>query len=495
MGTMKFILPPRLSAEALEELEWTSVASGQDNMPLHAEITLKPGEMTVCRSQDESGIILAPWQVNGCGQIMSRTATLMERDRPYHLLLELARGKTNQVRSQAADWVMGGLQMTASVERQLRQATRAFAKTVVGDGSSNETAALQNALAESYQAADLLVGSYVSQVFDLRHQRQARFDTLQSCRLTSVPGANVADAFAETFNAIGLAIPWSRVEARQGEYDFRGIDAVVEWAQAKKLPIIGGPILDFAGPNLPDWLWTQELDLPSQAGVMADFMEIVLNRYRSRVRIWQPVAACNYSQVLGRNDEELLWLTVRLCEAARNIDGGLELIAGIAQPWGEYLGVHERCYSPFLFADQLVRSGLKLSGLDLEMVMGPWPRGSYCRDRLETSRLLDLYSLLGLPLQVTLGYPSSAAGDPQADPDLKVAGGRWGAEFSPEIQSRWADDFAGLALCKGPVRAVQWSHWSDAEPHLFPNSGLVAATGQIKPALAHLQRLRQEHLK
>ena len=41
--------------------------------------------------------------------------------------------------------------------------------------------------------------------------------------------------------------------------------------------------------------------------------------------------------------------------------------------------------------------------------MGVTPRGSYCRDLLETSRILDLYALLGLPLRVTLGYPSSAA--------------------------------------------------------------------------------------
>ncbi len=42
---------------------------------------------------------------------MALSATLMERLAPYHLPLELARGKINQVRGQAADWIMGGLMM------------------------------------------------------------------------------------------------------------------------------------------------------------------------------------------------------------------------------------------------------------------------------------------------------------------------------------------------------------------------------------------------
>ena len=53
------------------------------------------------------------------------------------------------------------------------------------------------------------------------------------------------------------------------------------------------------------------------------------------------------------------------------------------------------------------------------MVMGVTPRGSYCRDLLDASRVLDLYALLGMPLQVTLGYPSAGGADPLADPTLR----------------------------------------------------------------------------
>ena len=83
--------------------------------------------------------------------------------------------------------------------------------------------------------------------------------------------------------------------------------------------------------------------------------------------------------------------------------------------------VGTRTHSPFIFTDTLIRSGLNPAAVDVEVVMGVGGRGSYCRDALDTSRLLDLYALLGVPLRVTLGYPSADGSDPDADPELAVS--------------------------------------------------------------------------
>ena len=127
--------------------------------------------------------------------------------------------------------------------------------------------------------------------------------------------------------------------------------------------------------------------------------------------------------------------------------------------------------------------------------MGVTPRGSYCRDLLEVSRLLDLYALLGVPLRVTLGYPSSDQPDAGADPELHVEGGHWGDGFTPEVQADWVADVAALALCKPYVQSVQWVHFRDAEPHQFPHCGVLDADDHAKPALQKLRELRETHLK
>src|SRR5262249_11243917 len=153
-------------------------------------------------------------------------------------------------------------------------------------------------------------------------------------------------------------------------------------------------------------------DVPSMAAFMCRFVEAAVRRYRTRIRRWQLSAASNWASVLSLSEDELMVLTARLGEAARQVDPSLELTIGISQPWGEYMARADRAYSPFIFADHLVRSGVNLSGLNLELVMGVQGRGSYGRDPLDTSRLLDLYALLGVPLHVTLGYPAGAQTDP-----------------------------------------------------------------------------------
>ena len=120
---------------------------------------------------------------------------------------------------------------------------------------------------------------------------------------------------------------------------------------------------------------------------MCRYVEAAVRRYRGRIRRWQLTAASNSATLLSLGEDELLLLTVRMAEAARQVDPALEVIVGLAQPWGEYMAVEERNHSPFIFADTLIRSGLTLAALDVELVMGVTPRGSYCRDLLDTSRL------------------------------------------------------------------------------------------------------------
>ena len=122
MGTMTFQLPAGLPAASARELERTCVAGGPDNMPWPTAVRVDGDRLAVTRGVDESGWLVAPWPVDGVGHVMGTTATLMERTRPYSLLVELARGKINQMRCQAADWRMGGLQISAELQQTIHAA-------------------------------------------------------------------------------------------------------------------------------------------------------------------------------------------------------------------------------------------------------------------------------------------------------------------------------------------------------------------------------------
>src|SRR5205814_7850626 len=97
MGVMTFLLPDGVNADTRRELERSAVNGGPDNMPTPTDVAIGGGQLRVRRSADESGYLVAPWEIDGFGTLMGSTATLMERARPYSLLTELARGKVNQL--------------------------------------------------------------------------------------------------------------------------------------------------------------------------------------------------------------------------------------------------------------------------------------------------------------------------------------------------------------------------------------------------------------
>ncbi len=496
MGTLSFQLPAGLSADNVKELKRTWMAGGPDNSPWPSDLEIAGDTLRLGRAVNESGFLLAPWTLDGRGRLMGASATLIERRRPYNLLVELARGKVNQVRCQAFDWRTGGLYLSPELEQILRDAEQSFAQTIASDSPEHQNRQAQSTLDLAYRAAEQLARTYVAQVFQIRHHRQARLDSTLACRLSGIiPPQPLADELTSACNGVSVAMPWGNIEQEEGNYRWQETDALVDWARQQKWDVSAGPLIDFSSAQLPAWLWQWERDRPSLAAFMCKFVETAVRRYRQRIRRWQLTAASNSANVLSLSEDDLLGLTYRLAETARQVDPSLELSIGIAQPWGEYVARDERSPSPFSFADTLVRSGLNLNALDLELVMGVTPRGSYCRDLLEVSRLLDLYALLGVSLRVTLGCPSSSLPDADADPDLWVDGGYWGDGFTPEVQAAWTADVAALALCKTYVQGVHWVHLRDAETHLFPHAGLVDPQDRVKPALHKLRELRQTHLK
>lgn len=496
MGTMTFHLPANLSADSARELKRTCMAGGPDNMPWPSELHFGSHKLSVSRIVDESGFLLVPWNIDSRGQLMGTSATLIERPQSYNLIVELARGKVNQVRCQAFDWRAGGLVLSPELEQLIRDASLSFAHAVAGVPPEEASQQAQIALELAYRAAEQLVSAYVSQVFQIRHQRQPRLESTLACRLGKhVPSPGLTSPFTSTFNSVCLPLSWNHIENEEASYRFDETDALVDWAQKQKLDISAGPLIDFSSTHLPAWLWVWERDLTGMASFMCKFVETTVRRYRNRIRRWQLTAASNCASVLSLSEDDLLALTYRVADAARHIDPSLELVVGISQPWGEYMSQSERTHSPFIFADTLIRSGLSLSSLDLELVMGVMPRGSYCRDLLEISRVLDLYALLGVPLRVTLGYPSSVQADADADPDLHVEGGHWSNGFTADIQAAWAASVTALVLCKPYVQGVQWTHFRDAEPHQFPHCGVADPRDQLKPALQKLREIRETHLK
>src|SRR5262249_45573182 len=209
----------------------------------------------------------------------------------------------------------------------------------------------------------------------------------------------------------------------------------VQWPQQHSLSGSGGGLEVFSPPRRRDRPGACRRDPDIHGSATGDCGGTLIDGYAQPGPGRQPARPGNRRTGLGVSADGLLGLTARIVEAARQVDSKLDLTIGIAQPWGEYMAVEDRTHSPFIFADTLIRSGLTITGLDLEIMMGAMPRGSYCRDPLETSRLIDLYSLLGVPLCIQLAYPSADGPDSAADQEMQVGAGYWHEGVTPAAQA------------------------------------------------------------
>lgn len=495
---MSFLLPsplPDAAAATLAEACIKSAVRFYDQTPVPTTVSTEDDRLILTRDQRDSGALSLPWPVAPYGSLLLSTATVRERPEPYRLLVELARGKLNQIRGQLSEWRGIGLQTGPAFDAALTEATRSFGRAALSDSPADADAHATRAIEQAHRLASALVAEYVDQMCATRHHTGGPLPTRFAARIARAPRTAEFDLYAGAFNAASVAFRWRDVEPSEANYDWSDADAAVASAKAAGMPVTIGPLIDLAPGSLPPWASRFESDLPGLAAFMCDYVETAVNRYHGDVRRWVICAGFNQADAYGLVDDDRLRLAYRLYEAAAHIDSNLELVLSLAQPWGEYLSHADQTISPITFPDDLVRAGVRLSALELELRAGVRPRGSFDRDSLDTAKLLDTFAMLGLPLEVVLSRPASGAPDAIASAHGQTVWlPGWATAPTPEAQADWGESVARLALAMPQVRAVTWDHWSDAGPHLIPHGGLLDANRQPRPLLDRFRTLRAEHL-
>jgi len=496
MGVMRFLIDPPEGPESLPEV-FRAYISAIDGRVFPTRIEVDGAMMTCRRTAPDSGRLHVAWPVPEFGRPVLCTASLTEREEPYLLSLELARGKISQVRDQLGAWEVAGMAIPDELRPVHHEAHRLFAKAAASQDQPKTAGALaQQALELACRAAEILTQSYTSQRLSARRRRSAHFPTLLGCSLDrTVPDADQSELFRSAFTAASVPIEWRVIEKTEGEYNWETYDAQVQWCQNEKLVMLGGPLLDLSPRGLPEWLWQWERDVLNLQSFVCDFVETAICRYAGRIRHWEVSSRVNTGGVLALSEENRLLLVARSLEVARQVDDEIQLVIRVDQPWGDYQARGQHRLSPLHFVDALLRSGIGLSGVNLEIGVGYKPRGSASRDVLEISRLIDIWSGLNIPLYVTLAFPSASGPDSQAESDLEVDSPGWKEGWNESSQADWIDLHVPLLMAKQSVVGIFWSHFSDAGPHHFPHAGLLRDDGTPKPAFHRFVQIRDSYWK
>jgi len=494
MGVMRFLVDAH-DRQAIENDFDRAYLGRLEGRIYPTEVSLCDDTLVCRRDSSDSARLFLAYGVSGLGRPVLSTASLCERDEPYVLSVELARGRLGLVRDQMALWQQSGMEITDEAVAALTEAQAKFRLAACGGVETAVPAdARPAALAAACHASKVLVESYVRQRLALRRRRSAHLPILLGCSLGGMRPALAGDkAFVSTFTAATAAVEWRRIESSQGDYEWTLQDEQVEFATRNRLVTIGGPLLDFGPQGMPDWLWKWGRDYYALQSFVSDFVETAITRYASRVRVWEIAARANTGGGLGLDEEHRLALTARAIEVAKQTDDELQLSLRVDQPAGEYQAAGLHRLSPLQFVDALIRSGAGLTGLTLEFAIGYRPGGSGLRDRFEMSRLIDSWAALGLPLTVSLAFPSQSKPDPNSEPGIEVGEPQWRIAWSEPAQAEWLAELLPLLMSKPSVAGIKWCNFSDAVPHRYPHSGLIRPDGSAKPAFERLGRLRESY--
>lgn len=492
MGVMRFLVPrrERVASDALARAYFT----GLDEIPWQSRTEWNGSELAVRRAESDSGNFHIPWTVPGHGEQMLATACLMERDTPYHLPVELARGTLNRVRNQLAAWQQLGLLAPEQVLQRLAAANHAFSRAATQQ-QTPETAAddAEEALVAASDALVALSTAYSEQALAARRKQGSKLTTLLGVNLGSTMFKEpVQREIIESFNMAVAPLVWREIEAVEDKPDWSRSDRQIEWCRANNLRVCGGPLLKLDKTSLPNWIYLWEDDEENLFNFITKHIRETVSRYKGKVQLWQCAARMNVDDVLSLSEDQRLYLTKLTVETIRSIDGRAPITVLIDQPWAEFMGRQECDLSPLHFADALVRAEIGLSGIGLEINLARGSEATHPRDLLDFSRQLDRWSILGLPLVVSLTFPLGSGADPQAGRPAPEAAT---SDDTPlEFQCQQVQQLLPMLLAKQSVQAVIWNQLLDSAPHDYPHAGLFDPQDQPKPVVTMIKHLRRQLL-
>ena len=527
MGQMRFRVP---NAQSYDAKIWgTAFVSGIEGIPWASKNRIENDCLIIDRTVNESGKLSIVWPTEEYGPIMLSTASLRCQETPYLLHLELARGTIHRVRGRGIDWQRLGLKLPEAFASMMDRSVLAFVQAIVSADDAERCMMLaQTAIDLAVSASKPLSRAFVSQSLQARHQSEKQLSTLLGIKLTPSQGwEQDVEAILPAINTINISMEMGQLETESKNAALSLIDAQLEWARRNSLRIFGGPLLNLQSHAVPKWLYLLS-DFQSMYDAACKHATMMVERYRGQVHLWSAAAGLNAPNTLGITDEQVLHLAVGVIQAVRRSDPKTPVVLTIDAPWAEYLGQKPDGISPLHFADAIIRADLGLSGLGLELNFNYWPGGSMPRDLIDISDLIDHWNILGLPLLAHISAPCNLQVDSGAISKSSVVSNWSYPNYPWWDQSQMSDsgsielpttekiapdltngnvpisnrdrmpvnglEVIQMLLSKSNVHGIIWNQFSDRSEHIYPNAGLIAASGKRRSLLDGLSRLRQLHV-
>lgn len=471
---------------------------GSDDVPLRAEISFKNGVVSCKkRAAGPAGLALL-WDVPDSGTFLLETIRVQEREKPYILQVELARGRLMRIHHKLEDWGLLDYEGSEDLAAKVAEARELLIQALQSEDAAAAAELGQRSLSMAVQASEELSRFHASLLLARRKQAPGFPRRIFGCSVHLEHPAELSrKRLAGAFDFVTLPIVWRDIEPTEQTFNWKPLDAWVESLAKGPVPIRGSALLSFSEKNVPDWLYIWEHDFDTIRDLAFEHVRRVINRYGQYIQTWTIVSGIHANTCFTFSFEQLMELTRMTAALTKQLSPRGMATLELVFPWGEYYARNQRTIPPLLYADMALQSGVNFDAFGLQFLFGPAIDGMYVRDMFQISAALDQFAKLGKPLHITAVQVPS---DPPAARAETLAeggsgdGGAWRGPWTEEIQAQWLRRFVEVAMSKPFVESISWHGLADHARQEVPHGGLLRADHTPKAAYKQLLTLRNELL-
>src|SRR5262245_8886801 len=114
-----------------------SYVVGSDSVPLRAELEMRDDQILCAKRADGPAGVALLWPIPGCGSIFMETSRLTERNKPYCLPLEFARGRLMRINQKREEWGLYDFDGIEPVAAEINKARDFFVEALKADSAAD----------------------------------------------------------------------------------------------------------------------------------------------------------------------------------------------------------------------------------------------------------------------------------------------------------------------------------------------------------------------
>ena len=435
--------------------------------------------LSVSRNRDESGRLYVIYPFRERGEMLICTGTLPVREEAYELLTELGRGTLNRLRNQISIWEEGGLEIDVSVREHVSAAIGFLSESILCSDSNRRDETAREAIEKTMDAIFGLSNSFGTQISKFRREHKQ----LNSFWLANTVGTGdqfEASLRHESFDLLEVCLHPNCQSQLEKLSDGR--------AERIGKRIIVGPWLDASVGGMQPRLMDVD-DFQARKNQLLIECRQQLDQIPFTASLIHVASGLNGIGHQHLSYPQQLQVTVDMLRLVEESCVDVPTLISFDFPWAERLagavgGVH-----PLQVADSLLRQGLPISFLGLDINLDYWPNGSVVRDPLQWIDLIDVWAQLGLPMVICLRTPTGVKSNTELPVvDRKI--NQCHSNLTDENRIDFLKTVMPMMVARPSVHGIIWRQWHDLDDPRFPFGGFVNGSGVEKTISQIIDRVR-----